>query len=53
MKKITKPIHLMSVCEMIEAGIPLEANRPIDILLGPEKEDKKPKKKPQKTKKRL
>jgi len=48
MKKTTKPIHLMSVCEMIEAGLPLEANRPIDILLGPEKEEK-PKKQDKKT----
>tara|TARA_R100000353_G_C6450791_1_gene181214 strand:+ start:597 stop:752 length:156 start_codon:yes stop_codon:yes gene_type:complete len=51
MKKITKPVHLMSVCEMIEAGIPLLCNRSIDVLLGPEKENEKPKKKTTKPKK--
>lgn len=28
-----KPIKEMSVCEMIERGIPLEANEPIDTIL--------------------
>ena len=51
MKKTTKPIHLMSVCELIDAGLPLEANRSIDELLGPEKENEKPKKKTTKPKK--
>ena len=50
MKKITKPVHLMSVCEMIEAGLPLVANRTLDELLGLEKENEKPKKKTTKPK---